>query len=109
MKVSELTGAQLDYWVARANGKTADELAIEQGNSIFSDCVIYVKTGAAFQPSKRWSQCGTLIEKYKNHPQMEGTNWNAIILCDNPLQAICRAVVRAVLGDEVPDAPAAVP
>lgn len=99
MKVSELTGATLDYWVARAEG-------MKEGRTNY---VGY---------SKSWAVGGPLIEKHKveivYNWNYEEPDWSAgmnshsdkLILVEGgetPLIAICRAVVRSVFGDEVED------
>jgi hypothetical protein len=101
MKTAELTGALLDYWVARAENK----------NAFMYEGVCFTGpmpgVGIEYKPSERWGQCGPLIEKWKVELDRSGTGWYADIwacggaLGDTPLQAICRAVVRAAFGDEV--------
>lgn len=60
--------------------------------------------------STDWEQGGPLIEKYSLDIEKLGSEWAAYPLDefqrafgDTPLQAICRSVVRAAFGDEVPD------
>lgn len=118
MRVSELTGAQLDYWVARAEGIPAEQLTIRRVQRS-TDCHVVhqaprIKDWRAnptrvLSYSADWAQGGPLIKKhslvldrlnigawisapYSTMPWMPGTT---------PLQAICRAVVRAAFGDEV--------
>lgn len=104
-KVSELTGALLDYWVAKAEG-------LDPEISAFGACLV---TGVAdYAPSINWAQGGPLIEKHNIPLEQCMDTWtamapNATMFVeadgDTPLQAICRAVVRAKFGNEVPDQP----
>lgn len=100
MKTAELTGALLDYWVARADRglEPKDAHWIRSGDY-------------GFYPSTSWSDGGPLIDKYEIDIEKMYTDWLACLLNktgativaegDTPLQAICRAVVRAAFGDEV--------
>lgn len=133
MRVSELTGALLDYWVARAEGVPAEQLTIRRIQRstechVVRDWVrndpIIGRDIVVLAPSTNWAQGGPLIQKYKisiNDPSEERARenkwaaWfsdpahdpeNILIYsfwgyADTPLQAICRAVVRAAFGDEV--------
>lgn len=49
MKVSELSGSKLDYWVARANGNDS------------RDAELILNSG--YRPSTNWSHGGVLIER----------------------------------------------
>jgi hypothetical protein len=110
MKVSELTGAQLDYWVARAAGS---EGRIVKSHSHCNADYFEYASGTPYRPSTHWAHGGPLIEKnrfavspfyYKNN-MWAVTDADDGILSEGetPLQAICREVVRAKFGDEVPD------
>jgi hypothetical protein len=112
MKTSELTGSMLDYWTARAEGIPAEQLEIRRVQR--STEYHMVRTGnlgsRVLGYSTDWSQGGPLIEKYSLDIEKLGSEWAAYPLDefqrafgDTPLQAICRAVVRAAFGDEVPD------
>ena len=60
MKVSELSGADLDYWVAVAEGETIHE--VHNG-------VVYIKTKhgwAGYMPSTDWLRAGPIIERRLN-------------------------------------------
>jgi hypothetical protein len=132
IKTSELTGAQLDYWVARAEGIPAEQLSVQRiQRSADAHCVREWRRRDPHVPldmrvlafSTDWAIGGPLIEKHglallrwKND---EGTPfWSTdsigashyldVYLSDyedtgsqTPLQAICRAVVRAAFGDDV--------
>lgn len=121
-KTAELTGALLDYYyyVAKAEGLTLgphqdwlDAVQIENG-----------KRMDWYNPHVNWAYCGPMIEKHELSLfrwQDEGrTIWSTDSgsftryvdvymddyegqLSDTPQEAICRAVVRAAFGDEVPE------
>ena len=105
MKVAELEGNLLDYWVAKGEGYTA---LWNEG---------YWFTGLdpdkKYSPSTRWEQGGPILyieqmslkrcthnrwiawkEGVPNACEQEGTT---------PLIAICRCFVASKYGDEVPD------
>lgn len=112
MRVSELQGAPLDYWTARAEGIPAEQLTIRRvQRSTEYHCVESCDTGMwALNYSTDWDMGGPLIERYQLFIYYEKGAWrcehNAIDepeTGDTPLQAICRAVVRAAFGDEVAD------
>ncbi|WP_020203544.1 phage protein NinX family protein [Cupriavidus sp. WS] len=48
MKVSDLTGAMLDYWVARAEG---------------ADHARAIRDAANYRPTENWAQGGPIIER----------------------------------------------
>jgi len=110
MKTSELIGANLDYWVARADGYEHSDIVDD----------------ALWQPSMNWDQCGLLIEKYGIAliPKVDDEHGNdklhkycmAMIIDDsglikpeskqigkNHLTAACRCIVASKYGDEVND------
>lgn len=110
MKTSELTGALLDYWVARAHGKHNPRIMIG------GVCGI---NGSPFRPSTNWSQGGPLIDGYEAFIGQRSPGFVQVeIMGDNDelnfpdipgegpttLIAVCRAIVRRTYGDEVPDA-----
>lgn len=122
MKTHELTGAALDYWVARAEGKTVVPDIVE----------IQDKLGnwTAYHPSSDWSKGGPIIEREKidlmhveHRPAMGGKPsepWNAsmqALSIDNPdwdsmsgttaLEAAMRAFVACHFGATVGDRTAA--
>lgn len=112
IKVSELTGAQLDYWVARAEG-SADAMIVQWPSEQVCLTSHHALAAMPFRPSTQWAQGGPLIEKYELCIG-ESRGWFAGEIAlgefytgratgegDTPLQAICRAVVRAAFGDEV--------
>ncbi len=124
MKTANLTGALLDYWVARAEGIPADQLEIRQVPR--TDVLICVREWCtdtsgtavvALAYSTKWDLGGPLIEKhvigldichggvgaYVRHRQAPCDGDQAY--GDTPLQAVCRAVAHAAFGDEVEDVP----
>lgn len=121
MKTSELTGALLDYWVARAEGVTVERLLLPLAKSNLKICYVQPPglLSGIFAPSSNWVQGGPLIEKYKiqieapRDYKINVTNWYAGVdggemslfaNGDTPLQAVCRVVVASKFGDEVPEA-----
>lgn len=129
MKTSELTGTQLDYWVAMAEGLDVAEVGgklVLWRNSTCGKpgCAVLHKQGVAIPAySADWAQCGPLVEKYSVELRVslygesekaiewlaktqilepDGDYWQSIYgEAGSPLVAICRAVVRSVFGDEV--------
>jgi hypothetical protein len=111
VKVSKLTGAQLDYWVARAAGH---EGQIVKSHSPCNADYFEYASGTPYRPSTHWAHGGPLIEKYrlavnpfyyKHNNGWVVTDADDGILSDGetPLEAVCREVVRAKFGDDVPD------
>lgn len=109
VKVTELSGAALDWAVANATGDfTPNKHFDDEGNlqrwvEHYSDC----------RPSTDWSQGGPLIEREKIAIDFDHDVWNAskydtnwYISGPTPLIAAMRCYVRNKLGDEVdiPDA-----
>lgn len=117
MKTSELTGALLDYWVARAEGVNAtirggrctENLPLQR-----RDIARYTD----FTPSTDWAQGGPIIERecIKLMPILPSAHiWFAQIThgatvaefqiwrgqSDTPLVAAMRAYVASKFGDEV--------
>lgn len=111
MKVQELSGADLDYWVAKAEG---------YGDTIDNGWPSFDAWANAndWAPTTNWSDCGPIIEREKiavepMHGDIEP--WIARIQdprgpnrlhCygSTPLIAAMRAYVASKYGDEVPDA-----
>lgn len=126
VKTSDLIGPALDWAVAKAAGRCLHErIRIVRYNSdsdyICEDCgkdTYMEPIQQTWKPSTDWSQGGPLIEKYATkleHWPTETTpnKSNARIAMagsvywesgPSPLVAVCRAIVRAKLGDQV-DAP----
>lgn len=92
-KVSELTGSELDYWVAMAEGMEAN-IVCDWG----------------FSPSRRWHDGGPIIEQAEITVRpsiVPGNGWVAYIdagccfYADAPLTAAMRAYVASKYGQEV--------
>lgn len=116
MKVSDLIGAELDYWVARAIGKRRPTL-VETG---FGK-VCYVDSDDRvsydiFNPSENWQDAGQIIEKYRINltPQRDDGKWYAFITefdrgiygngyGDTALIAAMRACIASKCGIKVSD------
>jgi hypothetical protein len=122
MKTSELVGALLDYWVARADGCENPRLATRSGYAPTHEdpigCRVEGGLGFAFLPSTSWAQGGPIIEREcitTVPPQCIGDwdQWRAFSrgdvggeTGDTLLIAAMRAYVVSKFGDTVPDAPA---
>lgn len=114
-KVSELIGAELDYYTARAEGIPAEHLAIVLHLDDTETCIRHLPLDPIIgpgdfvrhSPSTNWHLAGALIEK---HPLTITTAEGGYVahlrgglgaLGATPQVAICRAVVRAAFGDDV--------
>ena len=110
IKVEGLEGAQLDYWVARAEGKGVttegcDPVMVEYREP-------FVSGWEPYAPSTDWSQGGPIIEREgiticPAHPK----GWSATIDderweddCATPLIAAMRCYVASKFGEEVGEA-----
>ena len=110
MKTSSLTGAELDYWIAK--------IEICPSPMIMNDVCIVGLHDMAYSPSTNWSQGGPLIEKYSITiiKCKKDDFWQAAIntTCTmdwpegeyyaegpTPLIAAMRAIVTSVYGDTV--------
>lgn len=115
MKVAELEGARLDYWVARADGypMIVDDF-LEIAPFVSGDTCVLSYNGQIddpYSPSTDWSRGGPIIEREKiticpAHPQ----GWSATIdderwkdNCVTPLIAAMRCFVASKFGEEVDD------
>lgn len=116
MKVSELSGGNLDYWVARALGHKARLCLGEPCEVIDWNRPGTRAIDARFQPSSDWSHGGPIIER--EHimlaPGGDAGEWGAHIWLPpfrtwhfvegpTPLIAAMRAYVALKFGEEVPD------
>lgn len=118
MKVSELSGARLDYWVARVEGvdvyREAESGEVWHGNR-------------TYRPSTDWEHGGQIIERNRIYldPQFddstgEFTHYKCGCYCPqgtkdhfagewawhidkSPLVSAMRAYVASKFGEEVPD------
>ena len=113
IKTSELNGVALDWAVAQAAERKLDT---HQGKIGYYIDNWYANVNSKFvqwSPSIDWSQGGPLIERFRIHLDMMIYGdivryWEANLsdraayeIGDTPLQAACRAIVAAKLGDEV--------
>ncbi|ABO60555.1 DUF2591 domain-containing protein (plasmid) [Burkholderia vietnamiensis] len=102
MKVSEMSGASLNYWVARAEGV---------------DHAIATRDAMNYRPSEVWSQGGPIIDRERitvNAWQDGSGEWTADVeRATGPIAAYggktaliaaMRAYVASKFGEEVPDA-----
>jgi hypothetical protein len=113
MKVAELKGPQLDYWVARAEGLHPSELRTDEG------CLVIRlnndQLGYAYCPSENWAQGGPIIEKagFEIYPIGDKLQtWVANDIFSDKfaeqwgstlLEAAMRCYVMSKFGDEVED------
>lgn len=125
--VAELTGAQLDYWTARAEGIPAEQLSIRQVPRTDNLIVVWTKPGlvgsrilprdTVLNYSTDWANGGPLQDKHIDTVYRIAAGWHARTVLkpvdrpggcpcygadgDTPLQAICRAIVRSLFGEQV--------
>ena len=130
MRVAELNGALLDYWVARAQGYEHTS-ARDAGFALdgqAAPCIFTTSRGnlrlakadsvTAWNPSTAWVCGGPIIEREGisimrwEIPNDNGANWTARNLRADihadgptPLIAAMRAFVASKFGEEVEDAP----
>lgn len=108
-KVSDLEGAELDYWVAKAHGWKSDpdflDSALDQGYWT-ADGIFEPKH--EWKPSIDWSQGGPIIEREKIQLEIIHGEWGALIDVDawpkygpTPLIAAMRAFVASKFGNEI--------
>ena len=106
MKTSELTGAALDWAVAKCEGvevwREPDGIYLCEGGEV----------GFMFRPSTDWSQGGPIIERERIDVRYTGQLWGATLRLNEyeepdewfgptPLIAAMRCYVASQLGDEV--------
>lgn len=117
MKVSELEGALLDYWVARAEGIPESELEIRlipipENRHLAPGGLICTRNyHESVDYSTDWSIGGPLLDKYtfsicayENEFEAycdNGEKWSDGAYAGKVLIAICRALVQMKFGDEV--------
>lgn len=119
MKTSDLIGAELDYWVAKAEGLT---VPMPGWASRMSDGV---RIDSYFRPSSDWAHGGPIIERERieiefSHVQGDDDPWFAVLhdiffhspslqKCEGKgptvLIAAMRAYVTSKFGEEVVDNP----
>ncbi|MBB6320566.1 phage protein NinX family protein [Paraburkholderia tropica] len=111
MKVSELSGALLDYWVAKADGSRGAAYSFQDGRYRATDCGVLIFYSSA------WQQAGPIIEREGIAVYLCDT-WVALVrpeIChgyleadvieegSTPLVAAMRAFVASKFGAEVSD------
>lgn len=119
MKVSELEGALLDYWVAKAEGYEA-ELCRDDRGSFCVRTKRYAGEGGQFRgpffPSTEWADGGPVLERERIGlmPYVENGvwGWMAALRESNgggkgptPLLAAMRALVASKFGDLLDEVP----
>ena len=78
MKVAELEGALLDYWVARAEGLTDADI-IDHIPLIDEAPPSWCKAGGRhYRPSQSWGEGGPIIEREIIAICRDGTEWVAL-------------------------------
>lgn len=119
MKVLELEGAQLDYWVALAEGLEA-MIAVSAEPKAISICLTPQPYGRErYRPSTDWAKGGPIIEREGISLLQVGQGDSAAKWSANfetwyedrddpwtgptPLIAAMRAFVASKYGEEVPD------
>ena len=117
MRVSELQGAELDYWVARAEDFLEPEIT-DIGDGITKICAFHNIEGDEFyfSPSEAWEDGGPIIEREKIGldpfgPNLGGyeayirnaDNSDDVICCvgKTPLEAAMRCYVASKFGEAV--------
>lgn len=111
MKVSELEGPTLDYWVAKAAGMPVDE---KDPRKPYALGVVTADRGVvAFCPSRDWALGGPIIERERIEIQYSMDTWMANIWPasseegnylwsgPSPLIAAMRAFVASKFGEDV--------
>lgn len=117
MKVSDLSGALLDYWVAKVEGITARVNVVNETNIPWCIATHANWHGDKFfRPSSDWSDGGPIIERldevifirsdgliYCTLGRMKGQLGTSTKSGETKLIAAMRAYVGLVYGREVPD------
>ena len=104
MKVSELTGATLNWAVAKCEGLLCFGYRTDGERFDVEDSEGNIE---GFTPSTNWAQGGPIIEREKVTIEWTGEDWMGYIRHDEeffgptPLIAAMRCYVASKLGDEV--------
>lgn len=110
MRVAELTGSQLDLWVARANGWTFGPPHKKHGWDVWRDAngeIVGIIPAHAFNPSTDWDHGGPIIERERIDINTTVEGWEAYcdirqtVRGDTALEAAMRAYVTSKFGDVV--------
>ncbi len=120
MKVSELQDAELDYWVAKAEGLPVVRLECGDGFECYPD-EAPLSAGYYYKFSRSWAEAGPIIEREKIatfpvwYAPASDFAWGAtepgyavnysapMAVGPTPLIAAMRAYVASKFGEEVPD------
>ena len=105
MKTYVLTGAALDWAVAKAEGEEAE---LNQGEIVTWKYVNGREYRLVWKPTTNWTQGGTIIEREGIDLQCQNTDlWaadlglEASVYGTTPLIAAMRCYVASKLGDEI--------
>lgn len=111
MKVSELTGAQLDYWVAKGENRSPDMGGPElPGIGVVCRACLPNGEFGIYSPSYDWRQGGPIVESQKIALEFVTDEWEGIVMRqhdhvfaygDSALIAAMRAYVASKFGKEV--------
>ena len=115
MKTSELTGAALDWAVAKCEGGTGfwyDSIATYWITIDGKDRALSKGWAQSYQPSTDWKQGGPIIEReeisvnwangqWEAHTVTDDDNFDQIEYGPTPLIAAMRCYVASKLGDDV--------
>lgn len=118
MKTHELSGAELDQWVARAEG--VDAVLSDMHRNGTRNCVTFYRRdedgfldGRSYCPSEHWSDGGPIIERERIWIAECSGAWSAKPALNfdkverpetwgsTPLEAAMRCFVASKFGDEV--------
>lgn len=113
-RVSDLTGAELDYWVARSCGWKQQVLPITGALAWFDERGRFTYCVDDFHPHEDWSQGRPMMEEYgiclgKNGPLGTPMGYEAGYddgepqYGPTPLVAAMRSIVEMKFGDQVAD------
>lgn len=118
IRVSELSGAWLDYWVARAEGCQPELLEVRKVQRSGDFHCVHKGRTTALNYSASWELCGPLVDlhrielerfpsgKVAAHIRKWTGAWSYVAGAhqeDDARVAICRAVVNMVFGEKVPE------
>lgn len=124
MKVSELEGAKLDYWVAKAEGHRIEILTRSEYCDYDGPCVIKtnalgrlppLEIGKDYSPSTKWAYGGPIIERervwlsngescwYASMPPHSWVGEDKTAEGPTALVTAMRAFVASKFGDTVED------
>lgn len=110
MKISELTGPQLDYWVARAEGYHG--ILVDSEECRICPEGVSAPYASIYAPSLNWATGGPIIEREQiSVIRFECSDvWEAVALSEpivatgqTSLEAAMRCFVTCKFGDEVSD------